>query len=156
MRMDQAEFKAILDRLTHLSRILHDADPENKAETLRRLDLRLTYRPARRLVEATAEPPQYGFSTVSQGDLNRETGEISLIMDLSSKLVINPRIGDLMPLSIRRSGLLMRDSGIAGRAVLGRDVCDVWLLAWFAGSRTGPDLGGLVAGCATGRHTRCN
>ena len=49
--------------------VLHDADPADKAETFRRLGLKLTYHPGQRLVQATVEPAQYGFFDSPRGAL---------------------------------------------------------------------------------------
>lgn len=39
-----------------LARVVHDADPADKAETYAQLGLTLTYQPERRLVEAVTKP----------------------------------------------------------------------------------------------------
>ena len=62
---------------------------------------------------------------MSEGDLNPETGEIPLIMNLNSKLVRNPRIGDFMRamvagvpgLALTRRRRLTVYQGAAGPAV---------------------------------------
>jgi hypothetical protein len=44
--MTEAEINAIVDKLADNARVLQDADPDDKAEIFRRLNLRLTYPPA--------------------------------------------------------------------------------------------------------------
>jgi site-specific DNA recombinase len=60
-RMSEAEIKAIVDRLADLTRVLADADPDDKSEIFRRLGLRLTYHPGRGLMEAQIMPAECGF-----------------------------------------------------------------------------------------------
>ena len=79
-RMSETEIKAIIARLTDLARVLHDADPDDKAEVSRQLGLRLTYHPGRKLVEAKVIPTRFWvFRQCPRGDLNPETREISPI-----------------------------------------------------------------------------
>jgi len=59
--MSEAEIKAIVDKLADIARVLHEADPADKAEIFRQLCLKLTYHPGQRLIQATIEPAQYGF-----------------------------------------------------------------------------------------------
>jgi site-specific DNA recombinase len=66
-RMTAAEIKAIVDKLTDIARVLHEADPEDKGEIFRQLGLKLTYHPGRRLVQAEVQPVQYGFSDGVRG-----------------------------------------------------------------------------------------
>lgn len=76
-RMTEAEIRTIVGKLAQVASVLHDANPDEKAEIFRQLGLKLTYHPGRRLVRATVEPVGYGFSD-SVRDLNTETREISL------------------------------------------------------------------------------
>jgi hypothetical protein len=55
-RMTEADIRAIIDRFAGIARILHDADPDDKADIFRQLVLKLTYHPGERLVQATIEP----------------------------------------------------------------------------------------------------
>jgi hypothetical protein len=59
--MTEAEIRAIVDKLADIVRVLHDADPDDKAEIFRQLGLKLTYHPGRRLVEAKIEAPQHWY-----------------------------------------------------------------------------------------------
>jgi hypothetical protein len=61
LRMTEAEIEAIVEKLGDIAEVLGSADPNDKAEIFRRLGLRLTYHPGRRLVAATVEPAGYGF-----------------------------------------------------------------------------------------------
>ena len=68
--MSEAEIKAIVDKLADIARVLHDADPDDKAEIFRQLGLKLTYHPGRQLVEAKIKRRcSLGFSKVSEGGL---------------------------------------------------------------------------------------
>jgi site-specific DNA recombinase len=58
-RMTEAETQAVVDKLADIATVLSDADPDDKAEIFRQLDLRLSYHPGRQLVEAQIEVPQY-------------------------------------------------------------------------------------------------
>ncbi len=58
-RMSEAEIRAIVDKLADVARVLHDADPGDKAEIFRQLGLKLTYHPGRHLVQAQVEVPQH-------------------------------------------------------------------------------------------------
>jgi hypothetical protein len=58
-RMTDAQIKAIVDKLADIALILRDADPDDKAEVFRQLNLRLTYHPSRQLVEAQVEIPNH-------------------------------------------------------------------------------------------------
>jgi hypothetical protein len=51
-----------VDKLADLAPVLQDADPGDKAEIFRQLNLRLTYHPGRQLVEAKIEAPQHWYS----------------------------------------------------------------------------------------------
>jgi hypothetical protein len=59
--MSEAEIRSIVDRLADMARILGKADPEDKAEIFRQLNLKLTYHPGRMLVKAEVRPTQFGF-----------------------------------------------------------------------------------------------
>jgi hypothetical protein len=77
-RMTRDEIAAIVAALGDLVRVIHDADPADKADLYAQLGLTLTYRPQKRLVEASVTPSLHmckGF--VSEGDLNPHGGEIS-------------------------------------------------------------------------------
>jgi DNA invertase Pin-like site-specific DNA recombinase len=60
-RMTEQEIRSIVDKLADIARVLADADADDKSEIFRRLGLKLTYHPGRRLVEARIAPAQYGF-----------------------------------------------------------------------------------------------
>lgn len=62
--MTEAEIKAIVDKLAEIAVLLQDADPDDKAEVLRQLGLKLTYHPGRRLVEAEISAPHWYFDSV--------------------------------------------------------------------------------------------
>ncbi len=66
-RMSEAEIRAIVDKLAAIPRVLHDADPDDKAEVFRQLGLKLTYHPGRQLVEAQIEAPQHWYSDSVRG-----------------------------------------------------------------------------------------
>ncbi len=55
-RMSEAEITDIVARLADIARVLHDADPDDKAEIFRQLGLRMTYHPGKRIVRATIDP----------------------------------------------------------------------------------------------------
>ena len=74
--MTEAEIKAVVDKLADIAAVLHDADPDDKAEVFRQLGLKLTY-PGRQLVQAEIEVPRHWQIDSSEGDLNTEAGEIS-------------------------------------------------------------------------------
>jgi hypothetical protein len=59
--MTEQEIKSVVDKLAEIARVLADADADDKSEIFRRLGLKLTYHPGRRLVEARIAPAQYGF-----------------------------------------------------------------------------------------------
>jgi len=58
-RMTESEIRAIVDKLADIALVLHDADPDDKAEIFRQLGLKLTYHPGRHLVQAQVEVPQH-------------------------------------------------------------------------------------------------
>jgi site-specific DNA recombinase len=60
-RMTEAEIKAIVENLADIARVLHDADPDDKGEIFRQLNLKLTYHAGRRLVQASVAPVGHGF-----------------------------------------------------------------------------------------------
>ena len=68
-RLTEAEIKAIVDKFDDIAAVLHDADPDDKAEIFRQLNLRLTYHPGRRLVEAEVKIPQHWQSDSVRGGL---------------------------------------------------------------------------------------
>jgi hypothetical protein len=57
-RLTEQEIRSIVDKFADIARVLIDADPDDKAEILRRLGLRLTYHPGRQPVKAQIEAPQ--------------------------------------------------------------------------------------------------
>jgi site-specific DNA recombinase len=65
--MSETEIKTIVDKLADIARVLHDADPDDKAEIFRQLGLKLTYHPGRRLVQAQIEAPQHWYSDGVRG-----------------------------------------------------------------------------------------
>jgi site-specific DNA recombinase len=60
-RMTEREIKSIVDNLADIARMLANADADDKSEIFRRLGLKLTYHPGRRLVEARITPASHGF-----------------------------------------------------------------------------------------------
>jgi len=54
--MTPDDIAAIVAALGDLARVVHDAEPADKAEIYTQLGLTLTYQPERRLVEATIKP----------------------------------------------------------------------------------------------------
>jgi hypothetical protein len=60
-RMTEQEIRAVVDKLADIARILSEADPNDKSEIFRKLGLKLTYHPGRRIVEAKIEPAPLGF-----------------------------------------------------------------------------------------------
>jgi site-specific DNA recombinase len=60
-RMTDQEIKAVVDKLADIARVLSNADANDKSEVFRQLGLKLTYRPGRRIVEASAVPAPHGF-----------------------------------------------------------------------------------------------
>ncbi|WP_407659357.1 hypothetical protein [Jiangella rhizosphaerae] len=71
-RMTRAEIETLVDALGNLHTVLSAADPNDKAEIYRQLNLRLTYRPEKRLVraETTLHPGAWGSGECPRGDLN--------------------------------------------------------------------------------------
>jgi site-specific DNA recombinase len=59
--MTEQEIKSIVDKFADIARVLADADPDDKAEILRQLGLKLTYHPGRLLVKAQIEAPQHWY-----------------------------------------------------------------------------------------------
>jgi site-specific DNA recombinase len=57
-RLTEQEIRFVVDKFADIARVLSDANPDDKAEILRRLGLRLTYHPGRQLVKAQIEAPQ--------------------------------------------------------------------------------------------------
>jgi site-specific DNA recombinase len=60
-RMSEAEIRSIVETLANMARVLTKANPEDKAEIFRQLNLKLTYHPGRMLVKAEVRPTQFGF-----------------------------------------------------------------------------------------------
>jgi site-specific DNA recombinase len=60
-RMTDQEIKAVVDKLSDIARVLSNADANDKSEVFRQLGLKLTHRPGRRIVEASAVPAPHGF-----------------------------------------------------------------------------------------------
>jgi site-specific DNA recombinase len=58
LRLTEQEIRSIVEKFADIARVLIDPDPDDKAEILRRLGLRLTYHPGRQLVKAQIEAPQ--------------------------------------------------------------------------------------------------
>jgi site-specific DNA recombinase len=58
-RMTEQEINAIVEKFADIARVLTDADPDAKAEIFRKLGLKLTYHPGRRLVKAQIEASQH-------------------------------------------------------------------------------------------------
>ncbi len=71
-RMTRAEIEALVDALGNIHTVLSAADPHDQAEVYRRLNLRLAYQPAERLVraETTLHPGAWGSGECPRGDLN--------------------------------------------------------------------------------------
>jgi site-specific DNA recombinase len=84
-RMSEAEIKAIVDKLTDIARVLQEADPDDKSEVFRQLGLKLTYHPARQLVQAKVEPAQHWFFDSVRGGTR------------SPLVVLHHRFGDPSP-----------------------------------------------------------
>ena len=57
-RLTEQEIRSIVEKFADTARVLIDADPDDKADILRQLGLRLTYHPGRQLVKAQIEVPQ--------------------------------------------------------------------------------------------------
>ncbi len=90
-RMSEAEIKAIVDRLADIVRVLHDADPDDKAEIFRQLGLRLTYHPGRGLVEAEVNPAAvWVFRRCPRGDLNPHNRYRALAPQASASAIPPP------------------------------------------------------------------
>jgi hypothetical protein len=68
-RMTEAEIKALVDKLAEIAAVLHDAHPDDKADVLRQLGLKLTYHPRSRLVAAEAKIPVHWYSESVRGGL---------------------------------------------------------------------------------------
>jgi site-specific DNA recombinase len=66
-RMTEQEIKSIVEKFADIARVLIDADPDDKADILRQLGLRLTYHPGRQLVKAQIEAPQHWYSESVRG-----------------------------------------------------------------------------------------
>jgi site-specific DNA recombinase len=66
-RLTRAEITHLVDTLHDVARVIHDADPRDKAEIYRELGLRLTYRPATETVLAEAQPAPVYVRYVSKG-----------------------------------------------------------------------------------------
>jgi len=65
--MTLEEIKSTVDKFADMARVLIDADPDDKAEMLRQLGLKLTYHPGRKLVKAQIEAPQHWYSESVRG-----------------------------------------------------------------------------------------
>ncbi len=85
-RMTRDEITSLVTALGDVIRVLRDADPADKAEVYSRLGLTLTYHPGGKRVIAEVRPNLGVYvGECPRGDLNPETGEISLNLDLNSK-----------------------------------------------------------------------
>jgi site-specific DNA recombinase len=65
--MTEQEINAIVAKFADIARVLADADPDDKADIFRKLGLRLTYHPGRRLVEAQTETDLHWYSEGVRG-----------------------------------------------------------------------------------------
>lgn len=70
--MTRAEIEALVNQLGNIHTVLSAADPDDKAEIYRWLNLRLTYQPEDRLirVDTTLHPGVWDFGECPRGDLN--------------------------------------------------------------------------------------
>jgi hypothetical protein len=102
---------AIVAALGDLVQVIRDADPADKADLYAQLGLTLTYRPQKRLVEASVTPSLHVCKSLCpRGDLNPETG------------AIYPDRGNHAIRVTRR-----------GRAVLSIQTCVRYLVFWLDG-----------------------
>ncbi|WP_186382490.1 zinc ribbon domain-containing protein [Amycolatopsis rhizosphaerae] len=71
-KMSQEEIQALVDGLVSIRQVLAAADPDDKAEVYRRLNLRATYHPGKRTVrvETNLDPHSWGYGLCPRGDLN--------------------------------------------------------------------------------------
>ena len=65
--MTPQEIKSIVETFADIARVLVDADPDDKADIFRQLELRLTYHPGRQLVKAQIEASQHWYSESVRG-----------------------------------------------------------------------------------------
>jgi site-specific DNA recombinase len=65
--MTPDEIKVIVAKFADIARVLHNADPDDKAEIFRQLGLKLTYHPGRQLVKAQIKAPQDWYSESVRG-----------------------------------------------------------------------------------------
>jgi hypothetical protein len=74
-RLSREQLKYIVTTLTDITRVIHEADPRDKAEIYSQLGLRLTYQPGKAavLVEARLAPASVCVRFVSEGDLNPDS-----------------------------------------------------------------------------------
>jgi Recombinase len=80
-RVTRQQIEELINMTTDVAATLHNAEPAQIADAYRKLGVRLTYDPAGPLIRATVSPQagNIGKWSVSEGDLNTETGEISLV-----------------------------------------------------------------------------
>jgi hypothetical protein len=80
-RATKDQIEALITRLTDIAATLHDADPKRMADAYDKLGLRLTYHPYAQPcilhAEGRPETGNKGKWSVSEGDLNTQTREIS-------------------------------------------------------------------------------
>ncbi|WP_433754721.1 recombinase family protein [Nocardia sp. CA-135398] len=71
-RMTSEEIRGLIKELGDIRHVLSGADPVDKAEVYRHLNLQMTYHPAKRLVrvETSLDPHSWGYGTCPEGDLN--------------------------------------------------------------------------------------
>ena len=71
-RMTSEEIRCLIKELGDIRHVLSRADPVDKAEVYRHLNLQMTYHPAQRLVrvETSLDPHSWGYGKCPEGDLN--------------------------------------------------------------------------------------
>ena len=85
-RMTREEITSLVTEVGVITQALEEADPADKAQVYSRLGVTLTYHPNEKRVAAEARPGSIMYvRECPRGDLNPETGEISLNLDLNSK-----------------------------------------------------------------------
>jgi site-specific DNA recombinase len=69
-RMSKDEIRTLVDGLGSIRRVLSAADPDEKVEVYRRLNLQLTYQPGKRTVrvETNPDPYSWGYGACPRGD----------------------------------------------------------------------------------------
>ncbi|WP_330255545.1 hypothetical protein OG874_13875 [Nocardia sp. NBC_00565] len=70
--MTSEEIRCLIKELGDIRHVLSGADPVDKADVYRHLNLQMTYHPAKRLVrvETSLDPHGWGYGSCPEGDLN--------------------------------------------------------------------------------------